>query len=131
MKSKRHFTPGEDWLVDQKKRFFRFCLGTEVAFCVCRNWEAYELMPNQEVCDANAVTEYQGGTQCVSPCTFLPQVESSFMVCAIKDDVDLVNVNPGPPHPAKGDLGVLYTWCSARFHVVLNVHSLCCACADR
>jgi hypothetical protein len=88
-------------------------------------------MPNQEVCDANAVTKYQGGTQCVSPCTFLPQVESSFMVCAIKDDVDLVNVNPGPPYPAKGDLGVLYTWCSARFHVVLNVYSLCCACADR
>jgi hypothetical protein len=104
--------------------FFVFCLGTEVALCVCRNWEAYELMPNQEVCDAKAVTEYLGSIQCVSPCTFLPKVESNHMVCAIEDDVDLVNVKPGPPYPAEGDLGVLYTWCSDRFRVVLNVHSL-------
>ncbi len=83
--------------------------------CVCRNWEAYELMPNQEVCDANAVTGYLGGTQCVSPCIFLPKVESGFMVCAIKDDIDLDNVKPGPPYPAEGDLGDLYTWCCARF----------------
>ncbi len=98
--------------------------------CVCWNWEAYELiMPNQEVCDANAVTKYQGGTQCVSSCTFLPKVESSFMVCAIQDGVDLVNVKPGPPYPsAEGHFGVRYTWCSARFRVglngaLLNVHS--------
>ena len=123
MKSKSHFTPGVDWLIDQKKRLFLFCLGSEFAFCVCRNWEAYELMPNQEVCDANAVTEYQGGTQCVSPCTFLPKVESKFMVCAIRDDVDLVNVKPGLPVEAEGDFGVLYTWCSARVRVVLTVHS--------
>ncbi len=86
-------------------------------------------MPNQEVCDANAVTEYQGGTQCVSPCTFLPKVDSSFMVCAIKDDgVDLVSVKPGPP-PLGGDFGELYTWCGARFRVVLNVHSFAlCMC---
>ena len=80
-------------------------------------------MPNQEVCDANAVTKYQGGTQCVSPCTFLPKVEPRVMICAIEDGVDLVNVKPGPPYPAKGDLGVLYTWCSARVRVVLTVHS--------
>ncbi len=78
---------------------------------MCRNWEAYELMPNQEVCDANAVTEYLGSTQCVSPCTFLPEVEARVMVCAIKDGVDLVNVKPGPPYPTEGDFGVLYTWC--------------------
>ncbi len=97
--------------------------------CVCRNWEAYELMPNQEVCDANAVTEYLGGTQCMSPCIFLPKVESNYMVCAIKDDVDLNNVKPGPPYPAEGDLGYLYTWCSARFRAMSNVHSfVSCMC---
>ncbi len=112
-------------MIDQKKCFFVFCLETEFDFCVCRNWEAYELMPNQEVCDANAVTEYQGGTQCVSPCTFLPKVESSNMVCAIKDGVDLVKVKPGPPKPAEGDFGVRYTWCSALFRVVLNLHIFC------
>jgi hypothetical protein len=70
-------------------------------------------MPNQEVCDANAVTKYQGGTHCVSPCTFLPNVESSIMVCAIKDGVDLANVKPGKPglrSQAEGDFGELYTW---------------------
>ncbi len=85
-------------------------------------------MPNQEVCDANAVTEYQGGTQCVSPCTFLPKVESSNMICAIKDDVDLVHVKPGPPQ-MEGDFGVRYTWYNARFRVALNVHSfVLCMC---
>jgi hypothetical protein len=86
-------------------------------------------MPNQEVCDANAVTKYQGGTQCVSPCTFLPKVESSHMVCAIKDDdVDLVSVKPGPPQMG-GDFGARYIWCGARFRVVLNVHSfVLCMC---
>ncbi len=116
-------------MIDQKEVFLFFYLGTEFALCVCRNWEAYELMPNQEVCDANAVTKYQGGTQCVSPCTFLPNVESSVMVCAIKDGVDLVNVKPGLPFPTEGDFGVRYTWCSARFRVVLNVHSFeLCMC---
>ena len=99
--------------------------------CVCRSWEAYELEPNQEVCDANAVTKYQGGIQCVSPCTFLPKVESSQMVCAIKDGVDLANVEPGPPYEEGGfgDWGVRYTWCSARFRVELNAHSfVLCMC---
>ncbi len=89
---------------------------------MCRNWEAYELIPDQEVCNANAVTKYQGGTQCMSPCTFLPKVESSNMVCAIKDGVDLFNVKPGSPVMG-GDFGVRYTWYSARFRVALNVHS--------
>ncbi len=62
-------------------------------------------MPSQEVCAANAVTHYQGLQACVSSCTFIPEVEPYFMICAIEDDTDLANVIPGAP-------GITYTWCS-------------------
>ena len=66
-------------------------------------------MPSQEVCAANAVTRYQGHKACVSPCTFLPDVEPKMMVCAIEDDVDLANVTPGGSW-VNGDFVKLYTW---------------------
>ena len=65
-------------------------------------------MPSQEVCAANTVTRYQGLKACVSACTFIPEVELKFMICAIEDDVDLANVKPG----LDGEFGKLYTWCS-------------------
>ena len=86
-----------------------------------RNWEAYGLIPHQEVCGANAVTRIQGANPCVSPCTFEPQIES-LMICAIEDGVDLANVKPGlatdPTEP--GDFMELYTWFSTYFCAVLN-----------
>ena len=69
-------------------------------------------MPSQEVCAANAVTRYLGHTVCVSSCTFVPEVEPKMMICVIDDDVDLANVKPGASD-VNGDLGKLYTWCSA------------------
>ena len=68
-------------------------------------------MPSQEVCAANAVTRQQGLKACVSSCTFIPEVEPSFMICAIEDEVDLANVKPVGPY-LNGDQSKLYTWCS-------------------
>jgi hypothetical protein len=68
-------------------------------------------MPSQEVCAANAVTRQQGPKACVSSCTFIPEVEPKFMMCAIEDEVDLANVKPGGP-ALNGDMSKLYTWCS-------------------
>jgi hypothetical protein len=64
-------------------------------------------MSNQEVCAANAVTRYVGHKACLSPCTFLPEVEPKMMICAIEDGVDLPKVKPGD---VSGDLVKLYTW---------------------
>ncbi len=91
-------------------------------FVSIRDLEAYELMPSQEVCAANAVTHYQGLQACVSSCTFIPEVEPNMMICAIEDDVDLANVKPGG-HNGNGDNGKLYTWCSVvhSFFAVLNL----------
>jgi hypothetical protein len=75
----------------------------------CRNLEAYGLTPNQEVCAASAVIRYLGPKACLSPCTFLPEVEPQVMVCAIEDDVDLATVKSGISI-VHGDLGKLYTW---------------------
>ncbi len=61
------------------------------------------------MCAANAVTHKQGHKACVSPCTFLPEVEPKIMICAIEDDVDLANVRPGAAN-ANGNFGELYTW---------------------
>ena len=71
-------------------------------------------MPSQEVCAANTVTRYLGNKACVSSCTFIPEVEATMMICAIEDDVDLVNVKPGLPSEryVNGDFGILYTWYS-------------------
>ncbi len=69
-------------------------------------------MPSQEVCAANAVTRYFGHKACVSSCTFIPEVELKFMICAIENDVDLANVKPGDPKTKNGDRGTLYAWCS-------------------
>ena len=77
-------------------------------FVSIRNFEAYELMPSQEVCAANAVTRQQGPKACVSSCTFIPEVEPSFMICAIEDDVDLATMKPS----SLVEFGKLYTWCS-------------------
>jgi hypothetical protein len=87
-----------------------------------RNWEAYGLMPHQEVCGANAVTRTQGVNPCVSPCTFVPEVDNTFMICAIKDNVNLANVKPGLATDQKepGDYMLLYTWFSTYFRAVLN-----------
>ena len=68
-------------------------------------------MPSQEVCAANTVTRYQGPKACVSACTFIPEVDLKFMICAIEADVDLANVKPGNSI-ANGDMGKLYAWCS-------------------
>ena len=64
------------------------------------------------VCAANAVTHYIGHKACVSSCTFIPEVEPKFMICAIEDEVDLANVKPGDRN-ANGEFGALYTWCKA------------------
>ena len=77
-------------------------------FC-CRNWEAYGLTSNEEVCAANAVTRYFGQKACSSSCTFLPEVEPKMMICAIEDDVDLANVKLGGNN-VNGDFGKTYTW---------------------
>ena len=71
-------------------------------------------MPSQEVCAANTVTRYMGSKACVSACTFIPEVELKFMICAIENDVDLANVKPGDAiakGDSKGDLWTLYAWC--------------------
>ncbi len=78
-------------------------------FVSIRNFEAYELMPSQEVCAANAVTRQKGPKACVSSCTYIPEVEPKFLICAIKDDVDLVTVKPG----VLGSFAILYDWFSA------------------
>jgi hypothetical protein len=85
--------------------------------------EAYELIPHQEVCGANAVTRTQGVNPCVSPCTFVPEVDPTFMICAIEDGVDLANVRPGLATALSepGNLFELYTWFSTYFRAVLNV----------
>jgi hypothetical protein len=69
-------------------------------------------MPSQEVCAANTVTRYFGQKACVSSCTFIPKVEPKLTICAIEDDVDLVNVKPGlrSERYLNGDFGILYTW---------------------
>jgi hypothetical protein len=79
-------------------------------------------MPHQEVCGANAVTRTQGDNPCVSPCTFVPEVDVTNMICAIKDDVDLANVKPGVPTSLSkpGNFLELYTWFSIYFRAVLN-----------
>jgi hypothetical protein len=91
-------------------------------FFFFRNWEAYGLMPHQEVCGAYAVTRTQGTNPCVSPCTFVPEVDSTFMICAIKYDVDLANVKPGLATSLSepGNFMELYTWFSTYFRAVLN-----------
>ncbi len=61
------------------------------------------------MCAANAVTRYVGYKACLSPCTFLPEVEPKMIICAIEDDVDLANVTPGG-NMVNGDFGTLYTW---------------------
>jgi hypothetical protein len=69
------------------------------------------LKSNQEVCAANAVIRYFGRKACVSPCTFLPEVEPEMTVCAIEDGVDLATVKSGMAMAiAHGDLGKFYTW---------------------
>ena len=90
-------------------------------FVSIRNFGAYELMPSQEVCAANTVTHYIGYKACISACTFIPEVELKFMICAIEDDVGFANVKPGG-NDVNGDLGKLYTWCSVlhTFFAVLN-----------
>ena len=49
-----------------------------------------------------------GHQPCVSACTYIPDVESEVMVCAIRDGVDLPNVKPGLAFHG-GDLAKLYT----------------------
>jgi hypothetical protein len=80
-------------------------------------------MPHQEVCGANAVTRYQGGNACVSPCTYVPEVEPTNLICGIQDGVDLATVKPGTPGSTYGigELGELYTWCSLHVRAVLHV----------
>ncbi len=79
-------------------------------------------MPHQEVCDADAVTRTQGDNPCVSPCTFVPEVDFSRLICAIEYDVDLAIVKPGGvvDLEAGGDFMKLYTWFSTYFRAVLN-----------
>ncbi len=79
-------------------------------FVSIRNFEAYKLVTNQEVCAANAVTHYQGQKECVSSCTYIPEVEPKMMICAIEDDVDLATMKPGQTED--GDMAKLYTWFS-------------------
>ena len=80
-------------------------------------------MPHQEVCGVNAVTRTQGANPCVSPCTFVPEVDSTFMICAIKAEVDLAKVKSGlaTSLTEPGDFMELYTWFSTYFRAVLNV----------
>jgi hypothetical protein len=70
-------------------------------------------MPSQEVCAANAVTRQQGIKACVSSCTYIPEVEPKFLICAIEDDVDLVTVKPGLLREKNGSFTILYDWFSA------------------
>jgi hypothetical protein len=79
-------------------------------------------MPHQEVCGANAVTRTQGDKPCVSPCTFVPEVDFSHLICAIGEDVELANVIPGGDFDGDldGDLMKLYTWFSTYFCAMLN-----------
>ena len=77
------------------------------------NFGAYKLMPSQEVCAANAVTHQRGIKACVSSCTYIPVVEPNVMICAIKDDVDLVTVKPGVLREKNGSFAILYDWFSA------------------
>jgi hypothetical protein len=91
-------------------------------FLCCRNWDAYGLMPHQEVCGANGVIRIQGGNACVSPCTYVPEVEPVNLICGIKDAVDLATVKPGFPAATGGigEYGELYAWCSLYFRAVLH-----------
>jgi hypothetical protein len=75
-------------------------------------------MPSQEVCAANTVTQYFGLQACLSPCTFLPEVEPKIMICAVDNDVDLATVKPGS-YDVEADFGKLYTWCSGVVHTSL------------
>ncbi len=70
-------------------------------------------MPSQEVCAANAVTRQQGIKACVSSCTYIPEVEPKFLICAIKDDVELATVKPGVFREKNGSFAILYDWFSA------------------
>jgi hypothetical protein len=88
-------------------------------FVSIRNFEAYELMPSQEVCAANAVTRYLGLQACLSSCTFIPEVDPKLLICAIEDDVELATVKPGAQN-LYGDLFKLFTWFSPYFFAVLN-----------
>ena len=74
-------------------------------------------MPMQEVCSPNAVTRYQGGSACISPCTYVPHADPSILICAIKDEVDLAYVKPGLASSVTnpGDFMELYTWSSTYF----------------
>jgi hypothetical protein len=85
-----------------------------------RNLDTYEIMPMQEVCSPNTVTRYQGGSACISPCTYVPHVDPSVLICAIKDNVDLEYVIPGLASATNpGDFMELYTWSSTYFCAVL------------
>jgi hypothetical protein len=90
-----------------------------------RQWDAYDLERNTPVCAASEVTSIQGAQACVSPCVRLPEIEPTFMICAITEGVDLETVIPGPPNPSNGNLGELYTWCVCIHEMTQPAACLC------
>jgi hypothetical protein len=97
-------------------RFALFCAlwsqptssGIDIDLSCFRNLAQYGLSTHQEVCSAESVTWHQGTLPCLSPCTFVPEVETKNMICAIQEGVVLPSAIPGSFHYG-GDFGTKFT----------------------
>jgi hypothetical protein len=82
--------------------------GIDIDLSCFRNLAQYGLIANQEICSAESVTWQQGTLPCLSPCTFVPEVETKQMICAIQEDLYLPSAIPGN-FAYGGDFGTKYT----------------------
>jgi hypothetical protein len=73
-----------------------------------RDWDKYQLSNNQQVCTAREVTTTQGGTECVGPCTWLPEKHADFMMCSLEEGFPVQESIAGFPKDG-GDFGEKYT----------------------